>query len=116
MTYQTAIASMRFSDTPAAESNLMQGVGEGIAVFKGERVNGGDSGYRYLGFKQGDGAGFTAKLSIKRWDPGSECLFGGVDQFELEFRGDATEAGFSAQGSIVGRSEATLVVVGRYVA
>jgi hypothetical protein len=41
--------------------------------------------------------------------------FGGLDQFEFEFRGDATEAGFSAKGSIVGRSEATLVVEGRYL-
>ena len=30
-------------------SSNMQGVGEGIAVFKGEGVNGGDSGYTYSG-------------------------------------------------------------------
>lgn len=98
-------------------SSNMQGVGEGIAVFKGDGVNGGDSGYTYSGSKQGDGAGFTARLTIKRWDPGSESVFGGLDQFELEFRGDATEAGFSAKGSVVGRSsESTLVVEGRYLA
>lgn len=96
-------------------SSNMQGVGEGIAVFKGGSVNGGDSGYTYSGSKQGDSAGFTAKLTIKRWDPGSESVFGGLEQFELEFRGDSTEAGFSAQGSIVGRSEATLLVEGRYL-
>lgn len=32
----------------------MQGVGEGIAVFKGEGVNGGDSGYTYSGSKQSE--------------------------------------------------------------
>ncbi|OWQ52518.1 MULTISPECIES: GrlR family regulatory protein [Stenotrophomonas] len=92
-----------------------KGVGEGIAVFKEGSVNGGDSGYTYSRSKQGDGAGFTTKLTIKRWDPGSESVFGGLDQFELVFRGDATDARFSANGSIVGRSEATLVVEGRYL-
>lgn len=96
-------------------SSNMQGVGEGIAVFKGEGVNGGDSGYTYSGFKQGNGAGFTAKLTIKRWDPGSESVFGGLDQFELEFQGSATASGFTAKGSIVGHPEATLAVEGRYL-
>lgn len=89
---------------------------EGIAVFKGESDNGGDSGYMYSGSKRADGAGFMAKLTIKRWNPGSESVFGGLDQFELEFRGDATASGFSAKGSIVGRSEAALVVEGCYLA
>ncbi|PPT84077.1 hypothetical protein XarzCFBP7410_09130 [Xanthomonas arboricola pv. zantedeschiae] len=97
-------------------SSNMQGVGEGIAVFKGEGVNGGDSGYTYSGSKQSEDAGFTAKLTIKRWDPSSESVFGGLDQFELEFRGSATASGFTAKGSIVGRSEATLIVEGRYLA
>nr|WP_234339114.1 GrlR family regulatory protein [Xanthomonas citri] len=73
---------------------------------KGEGVNGGDSGYTYSGSKQGDDAGFTAKLTIKRWDPGSESVFGGLDRFELEFRGSATASGFTASASIIGRSEA----------
>ncbi|EGD09997.1 hypothetical protein XVE_1638 [Xanthomonas vesicatoria ATCC 35937] len=60
--------------------------------------NGGDSGYTYSGSKQGDHAGFTAKLIIKCWAPGSESVFGGLDQFELEFWGNATAAGFFCQG------------------
>ncbi|HDS0924013.1 TPA: hypothetical protein QDZ10_002494 [Stenotrophomonas maltophilia] len=97
-------------------SSNMQGVGEGIAVFKGEGVNGGDTGYTYSGSKRADGASFAARLTIKRWDPGSESVFGGLDQFELEFRGEATSTGFNAKGSIVGHPEATLEVEGRYLA
>ncbi|MFA4410061.1 hypothetical protein P2A15_15670 [Xanthomonas perforans] len=96
-------------------SSNMQGVGEGIAVFKGEGVNGGDSGYTYSGVKQSTDAGFTARLTIKRWDPGSESVFGGLDQFELEFRGSATPSGFAAKGSIVGHPEAKLTAEGRYL-
>lgn len=58
----------------------------------------------------------TAKVAVKRWDPGSEPVFGGLDQFELEFRGSATASGFSAKGSIVERPEATLAVEGRLLA
>ncbi|MEA9733981.1 GrlR family regulatory protein [Xanthomonas campestris pv. raphani] len=83
---------------------------------RGEGVNGGDSGCTYSGSKRSDDAGFTAKLTIKRWDPGSQSVLGGLDQLELVFRGDTTASGFTAKGSIVGRSDATLVVEGRYLA
>ncbi|MCR1572641.1 GrlR family regulatory protein [Stenotrophomonas sp.] len=96
-------------------SSNMRGVGEGIAVFKAGAVNGGDSGYTYSGTLATADGGFSARLTIKRWDPSSESIFGGLDQFELEFRGSDTTFGFSAKGSIVGHPEATLAVDGRYL-
>lgn len=44
--------------------------GQGIAVFKGDSVNGGDDGYLYIGTKSGQGPQFTARLTIKQWHPG----------------------------------------------
>jgi len=88
-------------------SSNMQGVGEGIAVFKEQGVSGGHSGCAHSRSKQNDDAGFKAWLTIKRWHSGSESVFGGLDEFALGFRGNATASGLTAKGSILRRSEAT---------
>lgn len=92
-----------------------QGVGEGIAVMKGESVNGGDSGYTYTGYKQVSADGFVATLTIRRWDPNSQSVFGPLNEFKLEFRGAATDDGFQATGSIVGELGMTLNVRGQFL-
>lgn len=78
-------------------------------------VNGGASGCAHSGSKLGGGAGFTVKLTIRRWSPGSEQVFAGLDQFEVEFSVNPTAAGFTARGGIVGHSVATWVLEGGYL-
>lgn len=96
-------------------SSNMQNMGEGIAVFKGDSVNGGDSGYTYAGQKRGDDQGFTATLTIKRWNSGAQSVFGPINEFQLQFQGRANGADFVAEGNIVGQLQAKIAVKGKFL-
>ena len=63
-----------------------QGAGEGLAVFKGESVNGGDDGYLYTGPKTQKGDAFKSTLTIKKWKQDAQSIFGNVQQFTLNLR------------------------------
>ncbi|MGB5954111.1 GrlR family regulatory protein [Pseudomonas sp.] len=93
----------------------MQDMGEGIAVFQGASVNGGDGGYTYSGRKQGNDQGFTATLTIKRWNTAWQSVFGPLDEFQLQFQGKPDAAGFDAEGSIVGQPEARITARGQFL-
>jgi len=96
-------------------SSNMQGMGEGIAVFHGSSVNGGDTGYTYSGRKESDGEHFRATLTIKRWNASLQSIFGALDQFQLQFHGQPDGVGFRAEGSIVGQPQAKITVQGRFL-
>jgi hypothetical protein len=90
--------------------------GEGIAVFKGDSVNGGDHGYTYSGTKSGNGSSFTSTLTIKRWNPSAQSIFGAVNEFSLELSGSASGAdGFVAQGHVVGQPQLRITIRGKYL-
>lgn len=91
--------------------------GEGIAVFKGDSVNGGDTGYLYFGKKMTQDGQFTSRLTIKRWNPSAHSIFGSIDQFELELSGGSPDPGtFVATGHVVGQPQAKITIRGRYLA
>lgn len=92
-----------------------QGIGEGIAVMKGESVNGGDSGFTYVGYKQASAEGFIATLSIRQWDRSAQSVFGPLSDFKLECQGTATAAGFEASGHVVGQPNLTLTLRGQFL-
>ncbi len=93
-----------------------QGIGEGIAVMKGESVNGGDSGFTYSGYKHPSADGFVATLSIRQWDPNAQSVFGPLSDFKIECRGAATAGGFDASGIVVGQPGLTLTLRGQFLA
>jgi hypothetical protein len=91
--------------------------GEGIAVFKGASVNGGDHGYTYSGTKNESGTSFASTLAIKRWNPSAHSIFGPVNEFSLELSGSTSGAnGFLAQGHVVGQPHLKITVRGKYLA
>lgn len=77
--------------------------GEGLAVFKGTSVNGGDYGYTYAGEMETSGESFTAQLTVKRWNIRATSIFGTVDQFVLNLKGQDKGDGFSASGEVQGQ-------------
>ncbi|HDS1132012.1 GrlR family regulatory protein [Stenotrophomonas maltophilia] len=97
-------------------SSNMQSMGDGVAVFKGQSVNGGDAGYTYSGHLDGNDHGFASTLSIKRWNDFSESVFGALDEFRLQFTGKFDDFGFDAEGYIVGQPQARITVRGRFLA
>lgn len=90
--------------------------GDGIAVFKGGSVNGGDSGYTYSGTKSEGDSSFTSKLTIKRWNPSAQSIFGPVNEFSLELSGNTSAANdFIAQGHVAGQPQLKITIRGKYL-
>ena len=58
---QPGIYQIRFVGGPA------QNFGEGIAVLKDGKINGGDSGYTYRGSYEPEDGHIKAKINVKRW-------------------------------------------------
>lgn len=90
--------------------------GEGIAVFKGSSVNGGDRGYVYTGTKSGQGNQFSSSLKIKQWNPTVQSIFGAAKEFVLELNGNSSDDNsFVAQGHIAGQPQAKITIHGRHL-
>lgn len=90
--------------------------GQGIAVFKGDSVNGGDHGYLYTGTKSVQGGQFNSRLTIKQWNSSVQSVFGPSKEFVLELNGaPSNDNGFLAQGHVAGQPEAKITIRGRYL-
>lgn len=91
-------------------------LGEGIAVFKGNSVNGGDHGYLYTGTKTGQSDQFTSMLTIKQWNPVARSIFGPIKEFVLELNGSFSDNNsFVAQGCVAGQPDKKITIRGRYI-
>jgi len=91
-------------------------LGQGIAVFKGAAVNGGDHGYIYTGTKSENGALFNSSLTIKQWNPSVPSVFGTRDEFVLELTASSSDSnGFIANGHIAGESQSKIIIRGRFL-
>ena len=90
--------------------------GEGIAVFKGASVNGGDHGYIYTGTKSEDGAQFNSSLTIKQWNPSVPSVFGPIKEYILEIIGNSSGGNdFLAHGHVVGQAQAKITIRGQFL-
>ena len=85
--------------------------GEGLAVFKDGKVNGGDLGYFYRGSYEISDSRVTAKLKVKRWNP----AFGSFPEFDLDLTGHIPPdwSLFHAEGFIVQNPQLRLTIDGR---
>ena len=90
--------------------------GAGIAVFKGNTVNGGDHGYLYTGTRSGQDGQFNSTLIIKQWNPSVQSVFGPVKEFVLEINGNfSSDNSFIAHGHISGQSQQKITIRGQYL-
>jgi len=90
--------------------------GEGIAVFKGHSVNGGDHSYLYTGSKSEEGAQFNSTLTIKQWNLAVQSVFGPAREFVLELNGSSSDDNsFLAHGHMAGQPHAKISIRGRYL-
>jgi hypothetical protein len=92
-----------------------QNAGEGIAVFKDNKVNGGDIGYFYRGSYSIKDSIITARLQIHRWNPVVTSVFGSYAEFELEVTGSVTADSelFSADGTMTQQPQLNIMIKGR---
>ncbi|MCL1075988.1 GrlR family regulatory protein [Shewanella dokdonensis] len=97
-------------------SSNVGALGEGIAVFNGEGVNGGDYGYVYTGTINYHESNFVSRLTIKRWNSSTQSIFGNLPEFQLELNGHQTEsAEFIAEGNVIGQPSFRITIKGRYL-
>jgi hypothetical protein len=90
-------------------------IGEGIAVIKGGKVNGGDHGYLYTGTMIQSGVTTTSQLHIKQWNPTVRSVFGPLKVFDLTLAGSASSDGFTVNGSIAGQPGQRIQIMGRFL-
>ena len=92
--------------------------GEGLAVFRDGKVNGGDPGYLYQGSYEIDDTRITAKLHVKRWNPAWASVFGNLTEYDLALKGQMPADGslFYAEGAVVQHPQLKLTVNGRRLA
>ena len=90
--------------------------GEGIAVFKGNSVNGGDHGYLYTGTKSGQDQQFNSTLTIKQWNSSVQSVFGPAKEFVLELTGTSSgDNSFIAHGQVAGQPQEKITIRGKYL-
>jgi len=89
--------------------------GEGLAVFKDGKVNGGDLGYFYRGSYEISDSRVTAKLKVKRWNHAVASIFGSFPEFDLDLTGHIPPdwSLFHAEGFIVQNPQLRLTIDGR---
>jgi T3SS negative regulator,GrlR len=84
-------------------STLSGQQGDGLAIIKGNTINGGDMGYLYRGTFEVRGTATTAKLNVKRWNQSAVSVFGNIMQFDLQVEGQLSPdlTSFTGQGFVV---------------
>ncbi len=103
------IYHVKFSTVPS--SNF----GEGLAVFKDGKVNGGDLGYIYRGTYEISDSKVTARLHLKRWNPSIASIFGSFPEFDLDLAGHIPLDGtlFYVEGAVVQNPKLRITIHGR---
>jgi T3SS negative regulator,GrlR len=90
-------------------------IGEGLAVIKSGKVNGGDPGYVYTGTIIQSGVTVTSQLHIKNWAPTGRSVFGPLTAFDLTLAGSVTADGFTVSGSITGQPGQRIQITGKFI-
>lgn len=93
-----------------------QQFGEGLAVVKGGKVNGGDPGYVYTGDIAINGGAASATLHIAQWNAAVKSVFGPMQAFDLVLTGTAGVSDFTVTGHVVGQPQRQIRIHGRFVA
>jgi hypothetical protein len=97
-------------------SSSLGAMGEGLAVFKDGKVNGGDQGYLYIGSYAVNGSNVTAQLKIKRWNPAWVSIIGNINEFNLALTGSFSNDTFSVKGTSPAIPQAQIEINGRHLA
>ena len=108
---QNGIYHVRFSSS-------VGGAGEGLAVVKDGAVNGGDTGYLYLGQLAASGQTVSGNLQVQRWNPGTVSVFGPLGNFALDLAGQSNAANdsFTVSGGVAGQPNLKITITGHRLA
>jgi hypothetical protein len=89
--------------------------GEGLAIFKDGKINGGDLGYFYRGSYEVSDSRLTAKIKVKRWNPAVQGIFGSYPEFDLDLSGHIPPdwSLFHAEGNVVQNPKLLIAIDGR---
>lgn len=90
-------------------------IGEGLAVIKSGKVNGGDTGYLYTGTLIQSGMTATSQLHVKQWNPTARSVFGPLKAFDLTLAGTGSGDEFTVNGSIAGQPGQRIQIMGKFI-
>ena len=90
--------------------------GGGVVTIESGRIQGGDSGYLYLGTYQTKDTALSAQVTVKRHNPNAQSIFGNLNEFDLSLHGSFTDNSFTANGSVSGRPMAKININAKKVA
>lgn len=89
--------------------------GTGVVSISDGSINGGDTGYFYQGKLNENGQGMSTTLSVSRFNPNEQSVFGPADNFELEVSGPSNDKGFELTGHIKGSPANKIDITGHYL-
>ncbi|MES2241858.1 MAG: GrlR family regulatory protein [Pseudomonadota bacterium] len=95
--------------------NSQSGMGEGIVVVAGSKVNGGDDGYTYQGSVVAAADQVSGVLTVNRHAAGATSVFGDISDFILRLKGTHSDRGFQLTGSVDGIPQAQIQINGRWL-
>lgn len=85
-----------------------------VSVVNGS-VNGGDAGYSYQGRLTETSQGVKSTLTVARYNPKTESIFGPVESFELEVSGPTSDRSFELTGNVKGSPAHKIDISGHYL-
>lgn len=89
--------------------------GTGVVSVSNGSINGGDTGYAYQGKLKYTSQGVSTTLSVWRFDPQMESVFGPADNFELDVSGPHSDKSFELTGNIKGHPAQKIDISGHYL-
>src|SRR5712664_1411202 len=88
----------------------VQGSGGGVVVLTKGQIFGGDNGFYYLGRYEVIGASLRARVTVRKFLPEIQSIFGIEGDYELDLSGDIKEDVVEGKAVVVGRPGAGIVV------
>ena len=86
-----------FSADPSKRDEQKQGGGY-VLVLPNGRIQGGDGGYNYQGTYRTEDDVLIGKLNVRRHNPEVKSVFGDIEEFDLDLKGETTASGLLLEG------------------
>jgi hypothetical protein len=86
--------------------------GRGVLIITADKLLGGDDGFYYSGSWNKTGNNFDATITVIKYNPNAIAVFGNIDHFQINLRGQIDEYQFNAIGTIVNNPQAQMKIIG----
>ena len=92
-------------------SNNANLVGNGVAIFSGYAIYGGNASFYYKGkYQRHDGNNVSAQVEVVHYSGTPDSVLGPRETFRLSLNGSINDQGFTLSGQIVGEPASQITI------